>query len=70
MRVRTWRTLFAAVLLFGAGCANLCPCCDGFSRRADRPPLNEGPPPPQLPPDAVPPVGPRPGGGAYGGTGP
>jgi hypothetical protein len=66
-----WRAILAAGLLVGAGCANLCPCCD-WCNRDERRPIGEGPPPAQgrLPPGVVPTVGPPPGSGAYGGTGP
>jgi hypothetical protein len=71
---RCWRLIAAVVLLAGAGCGHLCPCCRLGELGADRPPAGwqEAPPPRQPPGDVVPPVGPRPGTGvgAYGGSDP
>lgn len=73
---KCWRMIVAAAVLSGAGCCHNCGCCDCWSGRADRPPpqhFNEGPQPLGVPPrapagDPIPPVGPRPGLGAYGGS--
>jgi len=65
------RATLAAVLLGSAGCCHWCDCCCGPPAPPARRPVIEGPPT-NLPPadGVVPPVGPRPGIGAYGGTGP
>lgn len=72
---KCWRMIVAAAVLSGSGCCHNCGCCDSWNARDDQPPLrlNEGPPPLGIPPrapagDPIPPVGPRPGVGAYGGS--
>ena len=69
-----WRGTIAALVLSGTGCCHNCGCCDSWNAHDKRPPmrLDEGPPPmPVRTPssEVIPPVGPRPGIGAYGGSG-
>jgi hypothetical protein len=66
--VKCWRAIVAAAVNGGSGCCHHCGCCE--SRYDLPPPRLDGRPPLSNPPPAevLPPVGPRPGTGAYEGS--
>jgi hypothetical protein len=66
-----WRATIGGAVMCGSGCCHQCGCCDCWHAPNDLPPprLDDRPPPSQPPPaEILPPVGPRPGTGAYGGS--